>query len=79
MYDFEYQHIIDYWTKEYGIYMSMKDRNYLIQTYEDALRLYNSDLDFDKICQNMCLKMYLDGKYERLGVWQKLFLRHNFN
>ena len=79
MFDFEYQNIIDYWTKEYGIYMSMSDRKYLIDVYEKALSVYHKDIDFDKIVQNMCMKMYLDEKYGGLGVWKRIFLKHNFN
>ena len=79
MFDFEYQHIIDYWTKQYNIYMSMSDRKYLINTYEKVMKMYDKDIDFDKMCANMCLKMYLDDKYGGLGVWQRLFLKHNFN
>jgi len=76
MFDFEYQNIIDYWTKEYGIYMSMDDRNYLITTYEKALEKFDKDIDFDKIVQNMCLKKYLDDKYGGLGVWKRIFKGH---
>lgn len=79
MFDFEYQNIIDYWSKEYGIYVSMKHRKYLIDVYEKALKTYHKDIEFDTMVQSMCMKMYLDDKYGGLDVWKRIFLKHNFN
>jgi tetratricopeptide (TPR) repeat protein len=79
MYDFEYHNIIDFWTGEFNLYMSMKERKEVIELYEQALIRYNPDIDFNKLCQNLCLKKYLDKKYGSLRVFERVFTYAGMN
>jgi hypothetical protein len=81
MYEFEYHNIIDFWTKEFGIYMSMDERTELITLYEQALIRYNQDLEFDTLCKSLCTKRYLLNKYDKLGfyVWNAIFTKAGMN
>ena len=79
MYDFEYHNIIDYWSEEYKIFMSMEERAKLIELYEQALIRFNDDLDFNKLCMNLCMKKYLMEKYGALNIWEKIFTRAGMN
>jgi hypothetical protein len=81
MFDFEYHNIIDYWAKEFRLYMSMDERNELIEIYEQALVRYNTDLDFDDLCKSICIRKYLLTKYGKLGygVWGRLFSKSSMN
>lgn len=81
MYDFEYHNIIDYWTKEFGLYMSMGERKELISIYEQAILRYNPDIEFDNMCKALCTKKYLFNTYGKLGylVWNAVFTKAGMN
>jgi len=79
MYDFEYHNIIDFWTEEFDLFMSMDERNKVIQMYEQALVRFSPDLDFNKLCEHLCLKKYLDKKYGGLQIFERVFTRPGMN
>lgn len=77
MNNYEYHNIIDYWTSQYGLYISMDERNEIIRLFETELIKYNPDLDFDVLCSKLCARKYLNEKYAGLDIWDRIYLRYN--
>jgi hypothetical protein len=72
MYDFEYNNIMDFWSKEYHIHIDTEDRTKLIKLYEMELD-NRPELDFSNLCQHLVLQVYCMTKYPKLNLFEAAF------
>lgn len=74
MLDFEYQNIIDYFSKEYHVYFSEKKRQSLIELHKDLEENVKSDLvDFNSLCEQIMIEEYLNDKWPTLDLYNSMF------
>ena len=78
MYDFEYNNIMDYWSKEFHIHISTENRNSIIRLYEMGLK-HKPKLDFNFLCHHMMLQVYLTTKYPELELFDSVFSKWAMN
>lgn len=74
MYDFEYNNIIDYWSKEFHIHVPEKSRGDIIKSFELNDDYFKDiDLDFNLFCEHLMLKEYCSSKYPYLNLYDYAF------
>ena len=74
MLDFEYQNIIDYYTKEYHVYLSATRRDSLIGLHKDLEEnAIDGLIDFNLLCENLIIEEYLMVKWPTLDLYNTMF------
>lgn len=76
MYDFEYNNIIDHWSKEFNIHVGDTDRTKIINLYEieeSKATEADIDLDFDMVCHQVLLRSYCMDKYPQLNLFDTVY------
>lgn len=79
-YDFEYNNIIDYWSKQFNVFVKTEDRESIIKMYEVNSQLTeNSEVDFSHVCYHVIMHNYCVMKYPTLNLYESVFSKHALN
>lgn len=74
MLDFEYQNIIDYYTKEYHVYLSEGRRNSLIVLHKDLEEnAVDGLIDFNLLCEHLIIEERLMERWPTLNLYNVMF------
>ena len=74
MLEYEYNNIIDYWSKQFKLYVRTKDRKSIVKLYEDHQTQFDDrSLDFSDICQHVLMQSYCENKYPGMHLYENTF------
>ncbi len=79
-YDFEYNNIIDHWSKQFNVFVKTEDRYSIIQMYEANSQLQpDTPVDFSHVCYHVIVHNYCTMKYPKMKLYENIFSKHALN